>query len=117
MEEITAVTLRRRYSAKVWKDRITNCRTSGQSVTAWCKANGINSKSYYRWERKLLTESGRNQAKHECTQERFAEISPISEKRYPAAAVLRGAGVTCEISNEIEPELLRAILAAMTDHA
>lgn len=117
MEDLTAVTLRRGYSAEVWKERIVNCRTSGQSVTAWCKANGINSKSYYRWERKLLAASGRNQALSECTKDRFAEISPISEKRYPATAVLRGAGVTCEISNDMAPELLRTILAAMTDHA
>lgn len=117
MEEGTVIALRRRYSAEVWKERIVSCRTSGQNVAEWCEANEINIKSYYRWERKLLSEGEQQQRVTLCTQNRFAEITPINEKSNAAAVTLNGAGITCEIHNEISPELLRIILAAMAGNA
>ena len=33
-----------------WKERIVECRNSGHTVQAWCEQNGINPKTYYRWE-------------------------------------------------------------------
>ena len=41
---------------KEWARKIGECRTSGKSVTQWCEENRINTKTYYRWERKCLTE-------------------------------------------------------------
>ena len=40
-----------------WKERIVDCRNSGQTVQAWCEQNGINPKTYYRWERLLMAEA------------------------------------------------------------
>lgn len=40
-----------------WKERIVECRNSGQKVQAWCEQNGINPKTYYRWERLLMAEA------------------------------------------------------------
>jgi len=42
-----------------WKERIVECRNSGQPVLAWCGQNGINPKTYYRWERLLMAEAVR----------------------------------------------------------
>ncbi len=42
-----------------WKERIIDCRNSGQPVQAWCEQNGINPKTYYRWERLLMAEAVR----------------------------------------------------------
>ena len=42
-----------------WKERIFVCRNSGQPVLAWCGQNGINPKTYYRWERLLMAEAVR----------------------------------------------------------
>lgn len=42
-----------------WKERIVDCRNSGQAVQAWCEQNGINPKTYYRWERLLMAEAVR----------------------------------------------------------
>lgn len=39
-----------------WKERIVDCRNSGHTVQAWCEQNGINPKTYYRWERLLMAE-------------------------------------------------------------
>ena len=36
-----------------WKSIITECRSSGMTVTVWCKANGICEQTYYRNLKKL----------------------------------------------------------------
>ncbi|MEG2624621.1 MAG: hypothetical protein RSC06_17190, partial [Clostridia bacterium] len=54
---VTAVSLRQTYSAEIWKSRVASCRSSGQSVKAWCAENAICVQTYYRWERKVLAEA------------------------------------------------------------
>lgn len=45
-----------KHQAKLeeWQYRITACRSSGLSVSEWCAQEGVNSKTYYRWEREVL---------------------------------------------------------------
>lgn len=50
---------------KCWRDRITECHQSGQSVKAWCEQNGLKSSAYYYWikrfkvsEQEEATENG-----------------------------------------------------------
>ncbi len=38
----------------IWKQRILECRSSGKSVKEWCKEQGLDFTTYYRWERKIL---------------------------------------------------------------
>lgn len=38
----------------IWQERVRECRTSGMGVKAWCKAQGLDFTSYYRWEKKVL---------------------------------------------------------------
>ena len=37
-----------------WRDRVQECRSSGQSVKEWCAGHGVNTATYYRWEREVL---------------------------------------------------------------
>ena len=39
----------------VLKQRIIECRSSGKSVKEWCKEHGLDFTTYYRWERKILS--------------------------------------------------------------
>ena len=43
-----------------WAARIQGCRSSGLSVQAWCKEQGVSKETYYRWERELLRGERRN---------------------------------------------------------
>ena len=38
----------------IWQERVRECRTSGMSVKAWCKTQGLDFTTYYRWEKKVL---------------------------------------------------------------
>lgn len=40
-----------------WSRRIAECRSSGMSVRAWCKEQGIAIQTYYRWEKRFVTEA------------------------------------------------------------
>lgn len=42
-----------------WSTRIAECRSSGMSVRAWCKEQGITIQTYYRWEKRFVTEATR----------------------------------------------------------
>ena len=48
-----------KHAAKLseWSGRIRACRSSGKQVKNWCEENGINIKSYYRWERLYIAEA------------------------------------------------------------
>ncbi len=40
-----------------WLARIAECRSSGMSVRAWCKEQGIAIQTYYHWEKRFVTEA------------------------------------------------------------
>ena len=46
-------TLNAAQRVQIWAERITECRSSGKSVRAWCKENEISEKTYYYWQRRL----------------------------------------------------------------
>ena len=52
---MTSAELKHRAKLQEWSARIQDCRSSGLPVRAWCKQEGINASTYYRWERELLT--------------------------------------------------------------
>ena len=118
MEELTVVAVRQRYSAAAWKERIAICRSSGQTVAEWCSNNGINSKSYYRWERKLLREASQELccAKQPQQIQCFTEIPPMSCAT-DVVAVLHVGEITCELRQGIRPEQLHAIVQEIKSHA
>ena len=65
----------------IWRERVRECRTSGMSVKAWCKAQGLDFTTYYRWEKKVLesiipTQSG---AKADC--EATALSTPVVQTK------------------------------------
>ena len=54
MGNVTAAELKHRVRLEDWTQRIKDCRSSGQSVKSWCAGNGINTKTYYYWEKRCL---------------------------------------------------------------
>jgi len=52
----------------IWQERVRQCRTSGMGVKAWCKAQGLDFTTYYRWEKKVLESviPTQKQEKREC---------------------------------------------------
>ena len=40
-----------------WSAKVAECRSSGNSVKAWCAEHGIALKTYYNWERQIVREA------------------------------------------------------------
>lgn len=45
----------RKYRLNQWIEIIRECRSSGQTVSAWCADHDINPKSYYYWLKRVRT--------------------------------------------------------------
>lgn len=50
------VKVRQHFKREEWKSIISECRASGMTVKAWCKANGIVEQTYYKNLKKLREE-------------------------------------------------------------
>lgn len=45
----------KKYRLSKWTEIIRECRSSGQTVLAWCTEHDINTKSYYYWFKRVRT--------------------------------------------------------------
>lgn len=60
-----------------WKGKVAACRGSGQTVDAWCREHGIPSKSYYYWEKVVLSASIEENTEEDG---KFVEVTALLEK-------------------------------------
>ena len=90
----------------LWKERITACRSSGQTVRGWCRENGISASSYYQWQRRLNEQSA-----GQTERTAFAELG--LRKRSVAIAVLHLPGGDVEVLPGADEETLRTICRVM----
>ena len=56
-----------------WTTRIMACRSSGMTVRAWCRENGLSEKTYYYWQRRLFQTLSEQQTVYKTA---FAEVTP-----------------------------------------
>lgn len=63
-----------------WQEKIMACWSSGASVSAWCEEQGIDRKTYYRWEKEILAKASRQMANRGgSAQLAFVEIRAAME--------------------------------------
>lgn len=109
-----------------WQERIRACRTSELSVTRWCEENGINSKTYYRWERRCLGEAAirlgyadKNPGLIRVNPDQLPEgytrpdeaVSPGME------CVIRCGQILIEINAEMPVSRIADLVGALNNHA
>lgn len=99
--------LNRRDKLEVWSKRVSDCRSSGMTIQQWCEENGVNSKTYYYWQRKLfeLTVEQSNPV--------FVEM-PVQSSSM-AAATIRSGELSVEIHHGADSELICAIVRALKE--
>lgn len=106
-----------------WNDKVAQCRSSGMTVRAWCEREGIGYKTYYRWERQILSLS--RQALKKAGEAElakidnpvFAEISPVKVQMQQSgiAAVVKLNGKEIVFYTGTEPDLASAILRGIVN--
>ena len=89
----------------LWAERLSDCRSSGQRVKAWCREQGICEQTYYKWQKRLL-ELAQSQQKP-----RFAEVTPVrSAAAGDIAVTVRMVGAEVEIHNGADAATVEAVL-------
>ena len=106
-----------------WNDKVAQCRSSGMTVRAWCEREGIGYKTYYRWERQILSLS--RQALKKAGEAELAKIdNPVFAEITPAIVHTSQSGIAAVVKlngNEIvfysgtEPDLASAILRGIVN--
>jgi len=119
---------RDRAKARRWRGYLAAWRRSGQSVRAFCAAQGLAEPSFYSWRRVLAQRARRGGAKttpggRNAAATAAAEESPflpvrLVEDATPAAAavevVLRGGRVV-RVAAGFSAQTLRAVIAALEE--
>lgn len=67
-----------------WKERVAACRSSGISVRAWYREREIAVKTYYYWEKEILSEAGRQAELESGRGSRFIGVPALAERSVTA---------------------------------
>ena len=53
--------IKREAALPMWQARVRACRSSGMAVKNWCAANGIDRRTYYKWESYCISRAEQSQ--------------------------------------------------------
>ena len=101
-----------------WRGFIKECNESGECKEKWLTEHGINSKSFYYWQRKIRSDGALQlvaaqasaQLPEQCTFSRLE--APAALNAAGPSAVIHKDGITIELNNDISDDLLIRILKA-----
>ena len=92
-----------------WTSVVEQCmsRTSGQTISQWCKDNAISEKQYYYWQRRVRSQaaaslSGNLPAPQTPTEVTFAEVKIPA----PVDSPKRSSGMENEGTLSFQPDVL-----------
>ena len=115
MDQVTKV--KKYLKREQWKTLIKECQSSGMTVTAWCKTNGICEQTYYR-NLKLLREElcenlpvSFNVPDKPVTFKKLEVVTPFPNTQ--AAVIIRLPQATLEISEGASQQTIQAVLLAL----
>lgn len=109
------------YRLNKWIEIVRECRSSGQTVSAWCAEHDINPKTYYYWLKRVRT------AACEALPSLHSQNNPIIPVNIPASTagtdsgdqrgrsdiLIRFGAVTLEIRNNASATLIENTLRAL----
>lgn len=115
MDQVTKV--RKYIKREQWKTLITECQSSGMTVTAWCKLNGICEQTYYRNLKKLREELCETlpvsvqEPEKPVAFKKLEVMSPLPDTK--AAVIIRLPNATLEVNEGASQQTVQAVLLAL----
>jgi len=109
----------RQYRLQQWTEIILECRSSGQTTSAWCAEHQINVKSYYYWLKRVRTAACEALPAIHSGNSQFVPLNlPVPETAVgPSGSscpiLLRVGTVTLEIHNGASAALIENTLKAI----
>ena len=86
--ELTLRELKHDEYLQKWIPIVNECINSGLPKQEWCRRNGINTKTYFYWQKKIFDAA---KAEHEVE---FVELKPAAEPALNAVAAITSGKVT-----------------------
>lgn len=121
VQEMNAQELKHKARLAEWKEKVALCRSSGMSVRGWCREQGIAYKTYYYWEKEVLSEAGRQAVALNGVENRFVEVPAlpesisVSEREPVLVAKLRIKSGELEIYAGAETAMLEMLVRVLRD--
>lgn len=115
MDQVTVV--RTHLKREQWKSLIKECQTSGMTVKAWCRSNGICEQTYYRNLKKLREELIESMPAPVMPSEKpvsFKKLevqSPLPDTQ--AAVIIHLPSASLEVRNGATRQTVEAVLLAL----
>ena len=114
MDQVTKV--RKYLKREQWSALISDCQSSGMTVTAWCKQNDICEQTYYRNLKKLREEACGSfpvpaQYDKPAVFKQLQIQQPVSDEK--TAVLIHLPYATLEVHNGAGRETLEAVLSAL----
>ena len=104
------VIVRDAANLELWQERISECRRSGMTVTAWCETQGISDKTYYYWHRKLAKLQDQT---GDTVPYAFYEISRKMRNTAEITATVHSGGVEADVYSGADEETLIRLCRAL----
>ena len=116
MDQVTLA--KNQMRAENWRSLISTCQQSGQTVVNWCHENGINTKTYYYWLRKLRKQelSGK-ELPIPVPENKPVVFKPLEVKtqleRNRASVIIHISSATIEVADGTSQATVEAVLLAL----
>lgn len=109
-----------KHEAKLaeWRERVRECRNSGMKISKWCKENGINEKTYYRWQQLVWETENKAIQRASKPEFRFVEIPQISiePENKNGGIIIQKDGWMIELQKNANPELVIQIMQTVAGY-
>lgn len=103
--------MNREVLAQEWRERLEDYALSEMTVQEWCEFNRVTPYQYYYWRRRLAAPAAQNAGNGGWQAVNIVDtVSPPTTK--PSLS-LRIAGADIEVEPGFDPNLLRAVVAAL----
>ena len=100
-----------------WAEIIRAQKSSGQTIKAWCEANGVSRQRYFYWQRQFRESICENLSLQQGTEivapVSFAEVGVPVETNPTGLITIRVDGAVVEIAGEASPGAIEAVLRAL----
>ena len=104
----------------IWRERVRECRNSGLRIYEWCKQNGLNEKTYYKWQREIWDQENEKREIEPVKQEeiQFSEVPNIylEPEKKKASVSIEKNGWKIELQNNANPELVSRIIQTVAGY-
>ena len=104
----------------IWRERVRECRNSGLRIYEWCKQNGLNDKTYYKWQREIWDRENEKREIGLSKQEemQFSEVQNIylEPEKDKVGVTIEKSGWKIELQNDANPELVIRIIQTVAEY-